>query len=878
MKTFTINIVRVFKESGKLVRDKMIRLVDVSSIKKENRWDINQLMTRIGWKFVVLSLASYKKATARIRLYHKFALYLRVMTRRHGGEFTVKYLKACNLAVSKYLAGQPFRSLSEIEPDLPLPRLSKSGLPVIIGTRDRRSLRLNNLGVIRLYLTLFSLYRIISIPGKLKLNTITDPFSGNEQSLKGIENWMRNHSSSALQSFCKKAHFKVMDKFLISERSSPTCSKSWTGMVSDLILLSSSPHLLDSLLFVMNRTCTPDLSIFLKDIIKIAPFKESFDFSILLGKFKPRLSGEKGSFKFCKKDFGLGQLSEKLEAAGKVRVFAMVDSWTQTATHSLHNYLMDVLNNIPNDGSKDHGAAFVRATQKAVKYNCCYGYDLSAATDRLPISLQAKIIGSLFSDEFAIAWSNLLVGRPYYLFNKDDNDFHPYRYAVGQPMGAKSSWTMLALTHHMLMQYCAKLVNPIQQHWEERYEIVGDDIVIFSKDLALSYLNVMEAIGVPINASKSVVSESRAVCEFVKRISVNGKEVTPLSWKQFLSQNFFLGRINTTIGLFLKEIDFFGKRAISVFHTVLKDKPFDTRPFKDVLALISLYSTYALKAKVPLEQMLQMLFLAAPEVKDKKLTFKKFDIYQVSKLVQDLVLKLPVQNKNFRVNSKIIFEKAEELLCKKLYNTYQLLKYGKVQEGHEKIIMTMLSGLNFSNQINIDLKNLIVTFFKTTQDPMSGYPELAQVPVQNRVLGRFDHLMKLDLGMFSRIPLNSAVTNSNIGRLASEFKCNSEFDNCSVNLFDGVIKVIPKSGSSESPLNLASELLSSWEGKLSFLKITDRLQDQKVDELRDISDTALLSEFVRSYGLAQKDERWSEGSKKMGMMNISFGSKFDLKF
>jgi len=877
MKTFTINIVRVFKESGKLIRDKMIRLIDTPS---KTRWNIDQLMTKIGWKFVVLSLSSYKKATARIRLYHKFALYLRVMTRRHGGEFTVKYLKACNLAVSKYLAGQPFKSLSEIEPDLPLPRLSKSGLPVIIGTRDRRSLRLNNLSVIRLYLSLFSLYRVILIPGKLKINTITDPFSGDTTSLKGIENWMRNHSSSALQSFCKKSYLKAMDKFLISEKSSPTCSKSWVGMISDAILLSYNPRLLSSLLIVMNKTCTPDLINFLNDIIKIAPYKHSFDFFCFILKFKPRLSGEKGIFDLNKRDFGLGQLSEKLEAAGKVRVFAMVDSWTQTATHSLHNYLMDVLNNIPNDGSKDHGAAFVRATQKAVKFNCCYGYDLSAATDRLPISLQAKIIGSLFSDEFAIAWSNLLVGRPYYLFNKDDNDFFPFHYAVGQPMGAKSSWTMLALTHHMLMQYCSKLLNPIQKHWEERYEIVGDDIVIFSKDLALSYLNVMEAIGVPINASKSVVSESRAVCEFVKRISVNGKEVTPLSWKQFLSQYSFLGRINTTIGLFLKEIDFFGTRAVSVFHTVLKDKPFDTRPFKDVLALISLYSTYALKAKVPLEQMLQMLFLAAPEVKDKKLTFKKFDLYQVSKTVQDLVLKRPVHNKNFRVNSKIIFEKAEELLCKRLYKTYQLLKYDKVREGHEKIIGAMLPGMSefYSNQISMDLNNLLVTFFREVQDPMSGYPELAQVPVQNRVLGRFDHLMKLDLGMFSKIPLNAAVTNSNIGRLSSEFKCNSEFDNCSVNLFGGVIKVIPKSGSSESPLNLAAELLKSWEGKLSFLRIVDRLQDPKVDELRDISDTALLSEFLHSYEIARKDDRWSEGSKKMGMMNISFGSKFDLKF
>jgi hypothetical protein len=100
------------------------------------------------------------------------------MNRRHGSEFVVKYLKACNLAISRFLAGNPMKSLREIEPDLPLPRLTKSGLPVIIGTRDRRSLHSNSHKVIRLYTTLFSLYRIITIPAKLKLNTITDPFSG----------------------------------------------------------------------------------------------------------------------------------------------------------------------------------------------------------------------------------------------------------------------------------------------------------------------------------------------------------------------------------------------------------------------------------------------------------------------------------------------------------------------------------------------------------------------------------------------------------------------------------------------------------------------------------------------------------------------------
>jgi hypothetical protein len=39
----------------------------------------------------------------------------------------------------------------------------------------------------------------------------------------------------------------------------------------------------------------------------------------------------------------------------------------------------------------------------------------------------------------------------------------------------------------------------------------------------------MNLLGVPINLAKSVVSENRPVAEFVKRLSVNGKEVSAFS-------------------------------------------------------------------------------------------------------------------------------------------------------------------------------------------------------------------------------------------------------------------------------------------------------------------------------------------------------------
>jgi hypothetical protein len=106
------------------------------------------------------------------------------MNKRHGSTYVVKYLKACSLAISKVIANQPFKSLKEIEPDLNLPRLSRSGLPVIIGTRDRRSIVQGSHKVIKLYLSIFNLYRIIKIPCKLNLNTITDTYTGDILFLK----------------------------------------------------------------------------------------------------------------------------------------------------------------------------------------------------------------------------------------------------------------------------------------------------------------------------------------------------------------------------------------------------------------------------------------------------------------------------------------------------------------------------------------------------------------------------------------------------------------------------------------------------------------------------------------------------------------------
>lgn len=85
-----------------------------------------------------------------IRLYHNFGLHLMKLNKNHGATLTVKYLKACQLALQKKVAGQPLKSLRDLEPDLPLPRLSKSGLPAIIGLRHRYSISRGGTIVVRL--------------------------------------------------------------------------------------------------------------------------------------------------------------------------------------------------------------------------------------------------------------------------------------------------------------------------------------------------------------------------------------------------------------------------------------------------------------------------------------------------------------------------------------------------------------------------------------------------------------------------------------------------------------------------------------------------------------------------------------------------------
>jgi len=89
-------------------------------------------------------------------------------------------------------------------------------------------------------------------------------------------------------------------------------------------------------------------------------------------------------------------------------------------------------------------------------------------------------------------------------------------------MGAKSSFHMMALFHHSVIQWAAFRTGC--QEWFQFYAIVGDDVVIADPKVAREYLIIMDQLGVSVGLHKSLVSSrprgrvNHGLCsEFIKK-------------------------------------------------------------------------------------------------------------------------------------------------------------------------------------------------------------------------------------------------------------------------------------------------------------------------------------------------------------------------
>lgn len=207
----------------------------------------------------------------------------------------------------------------------------------------------------------------------------------------------------------------------------------------------------------------------------------------------------------------LGGLGIKEEAAGKARVFAMVDPFTQWLMKPLYRHLQELLHLLPQDGEKDQVKPIERLLRLYPR-GPFFSLDLKAATDRLPVSLQVDLLTPFLGRETACLWRDMLVSREYVLSGIK------VIYAVGQPMGALSSWHMLAFFHHAIVQWASFRSGVTRSgDWFDGYAVLGDDIVIANERVANEYLRVLDNIGVEVGLAKSLLSRTGTALEFAKR-------------------------------------------------------------------------------------------------------------------------------------------------------------------------------------------------------------------------------------------------------------------------------------------------------------------------------------------------------------------------
>jgi hypothetical protein len=509
--------------------------------------------------------------TSLVKVIITYVRFLHYLIKQNGPAFTAKYLKASVSLLMQAISGDAHKSSHSL--GVAVSRTNR-GLPRFIPKIHRNHIRMGNTFYIRLWLTLISVYRVLDFTGKVSLKTITNGSKAvinfNEVGWAVIDLKMKDYLS------LDNKKGGVLTPFWIAS-SSPTSTKTFRDGSSVKLPSSFSTSIGSIINAVFAWAAHPDLA---RDWIK---FAKLYGFSGPVVSFMEYVLGCRGSFKLpylltlydnkykdvlaqklYNQESYLGKLAFKEEAAGKVRVFAMADPFTQWLLKPMHESIFAYLATLKCDATFNQVpivTAFATRLQSENIKNV-YSFDLTAATDRIPLSVQSYIVTHAFwKHGLGEAWANLLVNRWYSVpfpqwdpsailakrlkfdlkelpsnvgilrhewKGRNQSFVRTVKYGTGQPMGALSSWAMLAMTHHVMVAIAARRVNKVGF---DLYLVLGDDLVIADTSVADSYLQLAKEWDIDINLSKSVISTNGSF-EFAKRFFYQYKDVSGLSFKE----------------------------------------------------------------------------------------------------------------------------------------------------------------------------------------------------------------------------------------------------------------------------------------------------------------------------------------------------------
>jgi len=203
-------------------------------------------------------------------------------------------------------------------------------------------------------------------------------------------------------------------------------------------------------------------------------------------------------------------LSDK---AGKTRVVAIGDWWSNTALSGLHKTFLKALEKMDTDVTfrQSDIPNLIKGLGSQL-----YSSDMTAFTDVFPRILEKNLINTAWPGVGDL-WEQVISNRVF------EHPLGDVKYATGNPMGLLSSWPVSSFTHHAVKAYCAHKCGRKRYN----YLILGDDSLDTDKEVYLYYLDVMTRLGVSTSLSKCTQSE-QGNAEFAKRLFFNNVEITGL--------------------------------------------------------------------------------------------------------------------------------------------------------------------------------------------------------------------------------------------------------------------------------------------------------------------------------------------------------------
>jgi len=495
--------------------------------------------------------------------------HLAILVRHQGQLQTVLRLKVTLHCVLAYVAGSPMKTTESLGIRIKLIH----GLPSSLPASTRQAIRSGNIAVLRVWISLLNMYRGLHAEHPpADIGAITAPRFDESKSVlfeqfKAFCLWAPFQVFKGLQKVREDPNKLIPTDPYASSKSGPNgqalfacradlicwlLKGSWKlGYFADRKITSENsyvefmdwffylqdmfdPVLRETELGAYIAEVDPEIFSMVRNMVQyfdieiIGPQVANTDLKGLFelkwdyrdGLTKPRWAIQDGIYAPS-----LAKLIALYEPAGKVRNIVTFDWWSQLLFSPVHKILMELLRSLSSDATFDQDAAVNEFSKRGYKYIA--SLDLKSATEWIPQQLYHCIMSVIIGPVPAKLWLDLLSLREI----TPSEDFWvasrawTVRYTRGQPMGALSSWSAMAIVHHMLVQFSAYLVG----HFPfSDYLVLGDDIIIAEKEVAESYKYVCGDLGVKIGLPKSYISR-KGFGNFAAQSFLGSVNISPVS-------------------------------------------------------------------------------------------------------------------------------------------------------------------------------------------------------------------------------------------------------------------------------------------------------------------------------------------------------------